>query len=323
MADDSELAAVKRRLQAQQERIDELQASIQQQNRRLTETLGSLGVSQEQIASGIEYYTSKGLSRRTALTAMVAVAGGAGFFAGHARGEASTSDAQGDVGSPSSPFDGFADGWALVTESVSTGGTVTKPVVMYDSVLSSFTLQISSDLEGPSGFTQPVTFLDRTGNAGSNPVTVQASDGSTIATIPASNSIFQPMWDGSNWLTHQYIPELTVGDANISGAFSVRDESPDFTISGDNNPVDIWTTSDADGFRGGFLFVEGRIDGASDAFTDLVLVANLTGVGADVSRTRGSVGTRSYDYNNNQIRLAIDDTGETYNVHVDGIGGST
>lgn len=152
---------------------------------------------------------------------------------GNAAGAVDPNDGDGDLGTNANPWDVWADGLALVAEDVSTSTTVTKPIVRYDSALSSLTLQIDSSLEGPSGFGQPMWFLDQSGNADSNPVTVENSSGGTVATIPAENSILEIVWDGSEWLTDRFIPSVDAGTVTAG------------TIDNDGSAISLSDTLDS------------------------------------------------------------------------------
>lgn len=157
--------------------------------------------------------------------------------AGGASAAADPNDGDGDLGN-NGPWDVWADGLALVTQDVSTSTTVDKPIVRYDSTPGTLTLTIDSSLEGPAGFSQPMWFLDQTGNADTNPVTVKDSSGTTIATIPAENSIFSPVWDGSEWLTTRFIESLNAGTVTTgkvdtttpSGVTAVKRVHPGFQV---------------------------------------------------------------------------------------------
>jgi len=118
----SEVASLKREFDDLRETVQDLRAERQQTTQQLYQTLRSLGLSGEAIEANVSSLMGHGMTRRAAMLAVVGAVGGAGFMSGRVSAAASTSDSDGDVGTPSNRVDVFADGVDTLTVDA---GTVT------------------------------------------------------------------------------------------------------------------------------------------------------------------------------------------------------
>lgn len=211
-------------------------------------------------------------SSRRQLLAVAGAGVGAGalgaFAAQPASGAAQPSGGEGDVGTTSTPFEGFADGMALVTTDISSATTVTKPVVRYDCSVSGFTITLGTELEGPSGFAQRVVLIDETGNAGSNAVTVDTESGNNIdgggsITINHDHAVTILWWDGSEWRSTRFIDTVDASVVTASEGAARVFQTSDQTISNSSNTTVKWDSSDGDYTPGSVL----TVDTANDKIT--------------------------------------------------------
>lgn len=163
------------------------------------------------------------------------IGGGAHAATGVAGAAASTSDGEGDVGSPSTPVDAFLSGLAYDAVDISSATTVANHVVRYDCSISGFTITLGTELEGPSGFAQPVILIDETGNAGTNAVTVDTESGNGIDSgtsiqINHDNAITCLWFDSSEWRSTRFIDTV---DARVGNIEDLNIGSADLLSSGD------------------------------------------------------------------------------------------
>ena len=128
----------------------------------------------------------------------------------------------------------------------------------------------------------------------------------TAVGLDVSNDVNNP----TVWVNHSNDPNDIIR--------AIGNRSLVQTVDGDNEPHIIHdnTATDPEATAATFL-VSGRKQGSTDTFLDVV--AYVGGGGAEVISSpppRGSPGTRSYTEGSFNLRLAIDDTGNTYNIAV-------
>lgn len=155
------------------------------------------------------------LTRRAALGAG-GLASLLALGAGGAAGAPQPNGGEGDFGSPSSPWEGWADGLAHVSQSFNSAGTLTKQVALLDSAVAPFTVTVGQELEPQSGFSLPVVLIDQTGNCGTNTVTVDTEsgngiDGGTSIDIDHDNAITELWWDGNEYRTDWFTVTVDAG----------------------------------------------------------------------------------------------------------------
>jgi len=219
-----ELASLKREFDAIRQQQAELRndfQALQQERQRDVETLASISP----------------LSRRQILQAG-GVAGALALLATPATAATDPSDGDGDLGTSANPWDTYLNGLALDAADISSATTVTEPVVRYDCSISGFTITLSSDLEGPSGYVQPVVLIDETGNSGTNAVTVDTQsgngiDGGSSITINHDHAVTTLYWDGSEWRSTRFIDTVDVGALltdTINSANVVKSSTKEYDV---------------------------------------------------------------------------------------------
>jgi len=123
-APSDELASLKREFDDLRETVRKLRAERQQTTDQLYQTLRGLGLSGAAIEANVTALTKHGMTRRAAMLATIGAIGGAGFMTGRVSAAASTSDSDGDVGTPANPVDVFADGIAKDGTAISVGDSL-------------------------------------------------------------------------------------------------------------------------------------------------------------------------------------------------------
>jgi len=134
--------------------------------------------------------------------------------------------------------------------------------------------------------------------------------------------------DGASGISNATIWKSNGGDVSTTDGMNLMKVDNTFgnprrqigvtTVAGDNTAHNILQVENS-----GLVVVMGREQGANAAFSDLVNVA-FAGVG-DINTVNAATanmpGARSYSYNAGLLRVAIDDSGTTYNVTGQHVGG--
>lgn len=93
------------------------------------------------------------------------------------------------------------------------------------------------------------------------------------------------------------------------------------SVAGDNSATTIFDPAGS-GLYTGLLVVSGNKSGGSlTAFSDIVALARVTKPTRIGQSTRNNPGARTYSTQNGNVKVAIDDSGSTYDVTVFCIGG--
>jgi len=91
------------------------------------------------------------------------------------------------------------------------------------------------------------------------------------------------------------------------------------SVSGDNTATDLINMFPA---TTGLAIVTGKDPNSNTAFSDCVSIARITERTVIGSSERSSPGVRSYGNDGNMLQIAIDDSGVTYDVTAQVIGGN-
>jgi hypothetical protein len=94
----------------------------------------------------------------------------------------------------------------------------------------------------------------------------------------------------------------------------------DETVQGDNSATDIATTAPSDGVNmiSAYFWVYGRRQGDFTGFFDLVSMVNNEPPNVHLQDSRNTV-TRTYSESAGRLQIAIDDSGNTYDVSIQAI----
>jgi len=110
----------------------------------------------------------------------------------------------------------------------------------------------------------------------------------------------------------------TVLSATNGDVGDLLDDVSGLDVPGTNGATDIYDL--ANNVRSGLIIVSGRDQSSFDAFSDLILVAGAEQFNVVSQASRGTI-PRTYTRNGSNLELAIDRSGDTFDVILRTMGG--
>ena len=149
------------------------------------------------------------------------------------------------------------------------------------------------------------------------PVEMNGEDVSGIGTLTATSGNFDSVDTEQGDISGDFV----VGDVDTSREEYQQFDGPTL-VQGDNTATTILSTGINNGDLFGLIIVMGDQQGSGVSFSDLVVVVRSSNISAEISLTNvGSSGPRSYSLDGNDVQVAIDDSGNEYQVTAKLVGG--